>query len=235
MGSFTPGDAADGAAERRNRNSTDAGKAETTPFSPRARVVVVLLCVSSGVHCLPEVISLPKCLIDTAVTVDNDICDGQALRVACLRVEPVDGLILAQSAQADQTIDACLGAGIHNDDKVEGVEIRVSRSLDEERNVVDNDRMGLAIRLFHPQATELTDCGVSDRVESKSRVSIRENDRAESRPIERAIWRDHTRSESFGDQCECRGAWLDDLPGEFVCVDNHCTAAGEPLRDSAFA
>jgi len=109
-------------------------------------------------------------------------------------------------------------------------------SLDEQRHVVDHDGVRVArLGLGDQFGRALPDSRVHNTVQIGQGLGIGEDDGAERRTIETAIWADDTGAETRLNRVESRRTRFDDLSREQIGVDVDGTALFEATCNGRFS
>ncbi len=112
----------------------------------------------------------------------------------------------------------------------------VYASFEEERDFIDHDGLGVFASDSFGQTDLLAgDAGVDDAFELPAFYWIAEDDAPKGSPVKRAVLVKHCFSEEFDNLLPGRLAWLHDIAGQFVGIDDDRTALLEHLGGGAFA
>jgi hypothetical protein len=128
-----------------------------------------------------------------------------------------------------------LGLAIRRDDD-DFIHAFIYAGFEEEWDFVDHDGLGMFASDAFSQTDLLAgDAGVDDAFELPTFYWIAEDYTSKGLPVKRAVLVEHCFSEEFDDLPPSRFAWLHDIAGQFVGIDDDRTALLEHLGDGAFA
>ena len=156
-----------------------------------------------------------------AGVVDADVAGPSARFVIGLPGDPCGGILAVHSAGVDEPLQAHFSGNI--DDEVEMVG-GCHRVLDEQRDVVDDDRrLGVPGEVF---GGAVADRRVHEGIELRRVFGIDEGRGREGRTVEASRAIEHLRAEGLCEEFEQRLTGCDDLAGDLVGIDEH-----GPVRD----
>ena len=128
-----------------------------------------------------------------------------------------------------------LGFAIRSDDD-DVVDTFVYAGFEEERDIIDDDGIGILARaLFCQPGLFVCDAGVNDSLKAAQLDSISKDDGTQSPAIDGAIGVEDCLTERTHNLSPCRFARFDDVLCKFIGVDDDGAALFEHLGDGALA
>jgi hypothetical protein len=166
----------------------------------------------------PELIDLILQLDHASGVVQHHISGPPAIFAARLGGNPGFGLGATEPIPLHQPLDLCLAIYVNSHHKIE---LRLLTGLHEQGNDMDHDctRTGRLLQLHGSRP----DRRVHNLLKISARNRISENDVSKMCPIEPPVSK-NLRTESLDDRGQPGSAGLDDLTGQYVGVDDDCTA-----------
>jgi hypothetical protein len=127
----------------------------------------------------------------------------------------------------------CLAVGGDDDGFIHAF---VYAGFEEKRNFIDHDGLGIfASDSFSQTDLFASDAGVDDAFELPAFYWIAEDDTSKGLPVKRAVLVEHSLPKESDNLSPSRLAWLHDMAGQFVGIDDDRAASLEHLRDGALA
>jgi hypothetical protein len=169
-------------------------------------------------------------LVDGVVVGQQHVGGGAALDVGRLRGDPRGRLVGGHPPRRCETADAQVTLGFHDHHQM----VRRRQSgLDQERDVVDHDRVGGGAdgQFRGPLAYAWMD----DLLKPAAGLLVAEDHGAQGGPVEGTVVGQHGRAEGRDDLGEAGRAGRHRLAGQRVRIDQHGAVVREPLRHRALA
>ena len=182
-----------------------------------------------GSQYVPECGDLFPEIVQVPVVVHDDIGRRPALLRARLGGDPRLRLCAAQSVAYEKPLDLNFMININGDHYVE---ISLLAGLDEQRDDMDYDGVGICVALQLSRSGSYG--GMHDLLEVTTSNRVGEDDCAKSGPVERSVVQ-YLRTEPVENGGKARRTRLHDLAGEHVGVNDHRSARGQLSGNQALA
>jgi hypothetical protein len=177
----------------------------------------------------PERIDLTLQFRHAAAVVQDHISRNPAIFPSGLSGNPRLGLGSTEAVARYQSLDLGFMINIDCHDKIE---IPLLAGLDQQGNDMDNN-CSRTSGLLQFQGSR-PDGRMHDPLQISARDRISKDDFGKACSIEPAV-DEQLGAESIENCRQARSSWLDDLPGEHVCIDDDRTACRQLVRNQAFA
>jgi hypothetical protein len=171
-------------------------------------------------------------LRERSVVLDDEVGAGSFELGRHLRGDHVHRFRLLQSTVLDEPIETNGAVRVDENDAVEAIG---HVTLEQKRDVADDDPVAALPRLLDQAHSEALDLGMDDLVKFLELRVVGENDSAERGTVEVAIGSENFIAPSGDDPRVTGGAELNGAPSQNVGVDDRRAALGQQLRDGRFA
>lgn len=183
-------------------------------------------------QCMPHVLYATLELCECTVVLDDEVGARSFELGRHLRGDHVHGFRLLQSAILYQAIESDGAMRVDENDSVEAIG---HVTLEQQRNIADDDTVAPLPRLLDEAHAEALDLGMDDPVKFFELPVVGKDDPAQCGTIEVTIGSEDFIAPAGDDPRVTGGTELDRAAGQNIGVDDRRAALGQELCDGRFA
>ena len=167
-----------------------------------------------------------------AVIINDEVGGGAAHIIRDLRGYPAACIVLIQPAVLDKSAHPLLCVDVDDDG---GIHVSVEPFIDEERHVINHELGTTLASCLEAFLGFFLDTRVGNGVENSGFLGAGKSAGGQSTAIKAPIGEQNVLTEGLRQLSECRLAWLNDVTGDAVCIDQYPAFLHEEFRYGGFS